>query len=162
MKNNNTLTISTASTIFCKRLKDNSGALELKKSPKLPQRQKISILLSSFSRTPSSTYFSIIFHFYCRSISRCLCKAVTKRFFSHTSKNNCGLEIVPTSYLHFTYTPLLYIRLYYLKFSTKQIHYNNIQCVEKKVCSNKIIFVSISYIILLDSSSTVLHILTLV
>ena len=40
MKSNNISTISTAPTVFCKAFEDNSGALELAKSPKLTLRTK--------------------------------------------------------------------------------------------------------------------------
>ena len=40
MKSNNISTISTAPTVFCKAFDDNSGALELAKSPKLTPRTK--------------------------------------------------------------------------------------------------------------------------
>ena len=40
MKTNNISTISTAPTVFCKAFEDNSGALELAKSPKLTPRTK--------------------------------------------------------------------------------------------------------------------------
>ena len=40
MKSNNISTISTAPTVFCKAFEDNSGALELAKSPKLTPRTK--------------------------------------------------------------------------------------------------------------------------
>ena len=40
MKTNNISTISTAPTVFCKVFEDNSGALEVAKSPKLTPRTK--------------------------------------------------------------------------------------------------------------------------